>query len=121
LLIGSARTGEKINRLFGLIRKIRRAARRRIATGVLNRLLGAAFATNPPPMVSGRRLKLFYAAQAGGNKAKELQPPEFVLFVNESRLLTETYGRYLEARIRQVEPYTGLPIVFTARARRQNR
>ena len=108
-----------IDRLFGLIEKMRRAAAKRIGTGVLNRLLSAAFAANPPPMVSGRRLKLFYAAQASGNKDRDLQPPEFVLFVNEPRLLNETYRRYLEARIRQMEPYTGLPIVLTCRARRR--
>jgi GTP-binding protein len=119
VLIGSARTGQNIDRLFGLIDKIRRAASKRIGTGVLNRLIGAAFAANPPPMVSGRRLKVFYAAHVSGNKDRDLQPPEFVLFVNEPRLLTDTYRRYLEARIRQADRYTGLPIVLTGRPRRR--
>ena len=117
VLIASARTGQNIEKLFGLVEKIRRSARKRIGTGVLNRLLRAAFAANPPPMVSGRRLKLFYAAQASGNDTRELEPPEFVLFVNDPRLLNETYRRYLEARIRQAEPYPGLPVILTLRPR----
>src|SRR5207237_5750229 len=103
VLVASALTGENIDRLFALIEKVRRAAREHIGTGILNRLLRSAFASNPPPMISGRRLKLFYAAQAGGKKDREVQPPEFVLFVNEPRLLSETYRRYLETRIRKAQ------------------
>jgi GTP-binding protein len=121
VLIASARTGENVDKLFTLIEKVRRAARIRIGTGVLNRLLRSAFAANPPPMVSGRRLKLFYAAQASGTQNLGLQPPEFVLFVNDPRLVNETYRRYLEARIRQGQPYAGLPILLTFRPRSETR
>ena len=121
VLIASALTGENIGELFALIEEIRRAARERVGTGVLNRLLRTAFAANPPPMVSGRRLKLFYAAQASGNPHAALEPPEFVLFVNEPRLLNETYHRYLEARIRKAQPYPGLPIILTCRPRQEKR
>jgi predicted GTPase len=95
-------------------------------------------------LVKGKRLKLFYAAQTTGDtkpppmednapemlelgqatqtarKARgnsPLQPPEFILFVNDPRVMTETYRRYLEARIREAEPYPGLPIILTLRAR----
>ena len=121
ILVASAQTGENIDKLFALIEKVRRAGRQRIGTGVLNRLLRAAFAANPPPMISGRRLKLFYAAQASGNLEAALEPPEFVLFVNEPRLLNETYHRYLEARIRKAQPYPGLPIILTCRPRQEKR
>jgi GTP-binding protein len=121
VLIASALTGENIGKLFALIDRVRRAARERIGTGVLNRLLRSAFAANPPPMISGRRLKLFYAAQASGNLEAALEPPEFVLFVNEPRLLNETYHRYLEARIRKAQPYPGLPIILTCRPRQEKR
>jgi len=121
VLVASALTGENIDRLFALIEKLRRAAHEHIGTGILNRLLRSAFAANPPPMISGRRLKLFYAAQAGGNREAALEPPEFVLFVNEPRLLSETYRRYLEARIRKGEPYPGLPIILTCRPRQERR
>src|SRR6266542_1741654 len=137
VLIASALTGENIEKLFAFIEDVRRAAQQRIGTGVLNRLLRAAVAANPPPMISGRRLKLFYAAQtrSGGFQAAEgalekgrllakqrrdLTPPEFVLFVNEPRLLPETYRRYLEARIREAQPYTGLPIILTLRPRSES-
>jgi GTP-binding protein len=117
VLVASAETGENIERLFQLIEKTKRASKGRIGTGVLNRLMRAAFAANPPPMVRGRRLKLFYAAQATGSKGRPLQFPEFVLFVNEPLLLRRAYARYLEAKIRKVEPFTGLPIVLALRPR----
>jgi GTP-binding protein len=118
VLVTSAMTGEHVPKLFRLIKKMEHASRARIGTGKLNRLLGAAFAANPPPMVSGRRLKLFYATQTSGPKSdRPLQPPEFVLFVNEPRLLGDTYRRYLEAQIRAAEPYPGLPILMTLRPR----
>jgi GTP-binding protein len=148
VLTTSAPTGENLDRLFVLIDKIQDAARERIGTGFLNRLVRQAFETNPPPLVKGRRLKLFYAAQtrSGGFPAAEameggapatpslmgplqysarargsspLQPPEFVLFANDPRLMTEAYRRYLEARIREAESYPGLPIILTLRPRAQ--
>src|SRR2546428_3433171 len=129
VLVASARTGENVDRLFGMIGKIERAATTRIGTGVLNRLMRAVFAANPPPMVKGRRLKLFYAAQSAGtqdrsakgpiHRREHLQPPEFVLFVNDPRLLSQSYARYVEARIRDAEPYSGLPIILTLRPRSQ--
>jgi GTP-binding protein len=121
VLVASALTGENIEKLFEFIGKIRRAARERMGTGVLNRLLRSAFAANPPSMVSGRRLKLFYAAQASGNPEAMVEPAEFILFVNEPRLLSETYRRYLEGRIRDVEKYPGLPVLLKTRAREQKR
>jgi GTPase len=145
VLITSASTGENIERLFASIQKIQNVARKRIGTGVLNRLLRQAFEANPPPLVKGRRLKLFYATQprnggllgrrslgeagysgegsfgrAPSDKARgNFAPPEFVLFVNDPQLMTETYRRYLEARVREAEAYPGLPIFLTLRARAQ--
>jgi GTP-binding protein len=142
VLITSALTGENVARLFALIEKVQNAARKHIGTGVLNRLLRQALEANPPPMVKGRRLKLFYATQprngvplrrsgpgegdrsaeelperAASDKARGIAPPEFVLFVNDPKLMTEAYCRYLEARIREAEPYSGLPIILSLRAR----
>jgi GTP-binding protein len=117
VLIASARTGENIEKLFGFIAKIQRESRARIGTGILNRLLRAAFAANPLPMKKGRRLKLFYVAQASGKRDRQLPPPEFVLFVNDPRLLTDQYKRYLESRIRDAQFYPGLPVLLTGRAR----
>jgi GTPase len=119
VLIASARTGENVERMFGMVNKIERASTTRIGTGVLNRLMRAAFAANPPPLVKGKRLKLFYTTQSSGSNSGSLQPPEFVLFVNDPRLLPRTYARYLEARIRGHVPYPGLPIILTLRPRSQ--
>ena len=79
-----------------------------------------AFAANPPPMVKGKRLKLFYATQSGGDESRPLAPPEFVLFVNSPRLLAQPYARFLEATIREIEPYPGLPVLLKARARSES-
>src|SRR5207248_795964 len=117
VLVTSALTGEHAERIFKMIERIRRAARAHIGTGKLNRALRAAFAANPPPMVKGKRLKLFYATQSGGNRRREFAPPEIVLFVNSLRLLTQPFARFLEAKIRELEPYPGLPILLTCRAR----
>src|SRR5215471_13877907 len=119
VLVASARTGENVERLFTMVDKIERAAAARIGTGALNRLMRAAFAANPPPIFKGKRLKLFYATQSAGSSQRALQPPEFVLFVNDPRLLPRVYARYLEARIRKAEPYTGWPILLTLRPRSQ--
>jgi GTP-binding protein len=117
VLITSSLTGEHVSKLFGLIEKIQRAARQHVGTGVLNRLLRQAFEANPPATIRARRLKLFYAAQSKGKEDQPLQPPEFVLFVNDPRLLNQTYQRYLESRIRQAQPFPGLPIILTLRPR----
>jgi GTP-binding protein len=129
ILVASALTHENVDRLFRLIQKLRAASLRRIGTGILNRLLRAAFAANPPPIRKGRRLRLFYATQKtrNENRQSEIRPgaaldgrivsPEFVLFVNDPSLLTQNYQRYLKGRIREVEPYVGLPISLTLRPR----
>jgi GTP-binding protein len=140
VLITSASTGENVDHLFASIKKIQQAAQKRISTGVFNRLLRQAFEANPPPMIKGKRLKLFYAAQTTGatsqsdemsstqperapGKARDgkqrcsLGPVEFVLFVNDPSLINESYRRYLESRIRNAEPYPGLPILLTLRHR----
>ena len=117
VLVTSALTGEHADKIFKMIERIRRAARAHIGTGKLNRALRAAFAANPPPMVKGKRLKLFYATQSSGNESREFAPPGIVLFVNSPRLLTQPFARFLEAKIRELEPYPGSPILLTLRAR----
>jgi GTPase len=136
VLITAASTGENVERLFAMIQSVQHAARKRIGTGVLNRLLRQAFEANPPPVLKGRRLKLFYATQPRNDALQsanqslagafpldksggDLTPPEFVLFVNDPRLMTEAYRRYVEARIRDGALYPGLPIMLTLRARAQ--
>ncbi len=116
ILVASALTGENVERLFSAIRKIRRAAGERLGTGPLNRLLREAFAANPPPMSANKRMKLFYATQTRGEN-RALATPEFVLFVNDPKLLGETYARYLEAQIRGAQAFPGLPMMLNFRPR----
>jgi GTP-binding protein len=119
VLVASALTGENVDELFRLIKTVRRAAQVRIGTGVLNRMLRAALEENPPPMIGTRRLKLFYAAQTHGEDAETLAA-KFVLFVNQPKLLSDSYGRYLERRIRGISPFPGLPVLLSCRARSES-
>jgi GTP-binding protein len=120
VLVASALTGENVDHLFRVINKVRRSAQIRIGTGVLNRLLRAAIEENPPPLIGTRRLKLFYAAQARGEEETPLAALKFVLFVNQPKLLSETYTRYLERRLRAAEPYPGMPLLLSCRARSES-
>jgi GTP-binding protein len=120
VLVASARTGENVDQLFRLIESVRRAAAVRIGTGVLNRMLRAAFQESPPPMIGTRRLKLFYAAQTGGENDERPAAVKFVLFVNQPKLLSDNYTRYLERRVRETSPFPGLPVLFSCRARSES-
>ncbi len=120
ILVTSALTGENVERLFTAIRKIRRAAHERVGTGLLNRIIREAFATNPPPMSANKRMKLFYVTQARGAEERALPTPEFVLFVNDPQLLGDTYARYLEAQIRAAQEFHGLPLMLNFRPRAES-
>ena len=120
VLVASALTGENVEQLFRLITTVRSAATVRMGTGVLNRMLRAAFEETPPPMIGTRRLKLFYAAQARGEDDDMLAAVKIVLFVNQPKLLSDPYSRYLERRIRAAWPFPGLPILFSCRARSES-
>jgi GTPase len=117
MLVTSALTHEHTARIFRVIEKVRRATGVHIGTGRLNRLLHDAFASNPPPMSRGKRPKLFYATQAPADAQRALPPPEFVLFVNSPALFPPPFTRFLESKIREAEPYPGLPILLKLRAR----
>src|SRR5438477_9434773 len=117
VLVTSALTGEHADKIFKMIERIRRAVRAHIGTGKLNRALRAAIASNPPAMRGGKRLKLFYATQAPDEGQRPIPPPEFVLFVNAPGLVGDPFARFLESKIREAEPYIGLPVLLKFRAR----
>ena len=121
VLIASAATGENVTQLFEMISEIQRGAGVRLGTGVLNRMFRAAMNETLPPTIGNKRLKLFYATQSAGDPKRAIDPPKFILFVNQPKLLSDTYARYLEGRIRQAEPYPGLPVLLTCRARSDDR
>ena len=107
----SAKTGQRVENLFQLIRKVYDAANTRITTGNLNAILAEATARVQPPTDKGRRLKIFYITQAS------VQPPTFVCFCNDSRLFHFSYLRYLENQIRQVYRLEGTPVKMVVRQR----
>lgn len=116
-MLVSAKTGAELTRLFKTIERIRSEAQFRIGTGVLNRLLAEAVALHPPAMRSGKRLKVLFGTQPDRPHGKTIPIPEFVLFVNDDKLLDQSYHRYLDTKLREKAPYTGLPILLHLRAR----
>ena len=107
----SAKTGQRLDRLFELIVTVVNSAAMRISTGTLNDLLAEAVARVQPPTDKGRRLKILYMTQSG------VKPPTFVCFVNSAELFHFSYQRYLENRIRETFGMQGTPIRFVIRER----
>jgi GTP-binding protein len=107
----SAKTGQKLDRLFELIKHVANSNSMRIATGMLNDVLAQAVARVQPPTDKGRRLKIYYMTQA------TVKPPTFVCFVNSAQLFHFSYQRYLENRIRETFGLEGTPIRFIVRER----
>jgi GTPase len=108
----SAKTGQRVGRVLELAIDIWAERRKRVPTGELNRILSAATERTPPPVVRGRRPKLFYATQAG------IAPPTFVFFASDAAAVHFSYRRYLENRLREKFGFDGTPIrlVFRDRA-----
>jgi GTP-binding protein len=113
----SAKTGANIRRLFTMIEKIRQHATRRTGTGELNRFLHAVMERQPPPFHGKRRFKLLYATQLVPASPSPFQVPVFLLFVNNPRLLPESYMNFLRARLRERWEYPGLPLFLRLRGR----
>ncbi|MDP9292224.1 MAG: ribosome biogenesis GTPase Der [Verrucomicrobiota bacterium] len=113
----SAKTGENVGQLFGAIEETRTESMKKIGTGPLNRAIREALAANPPPARRGKRFNILYATQVNVEKPAAIPPPTFVFFVNDPATLAPTYRRYLEARLRELSPFTGLPLLLRMRGR----
>ena len=111
ILFISALTGQRVGRLFQLIKYVDDQAAMRITTGMLNSLLADATARVQPPTDKGRRLKIYYMTQDG------IRPPHFVCFCNDAKLFHFSYQRYLENQIRSTFGLEGTPIRLTIRQR----
>ena len=105
----SAKTGQRVDRLFEQIAYVYAQSTMRISTGKLNEILGAATARVQPPTDKGKRLKIYYMTQAS------VCPPTFVFFVNNAQLFHFSYQRYLENQIREVFGLEGTPVRFIIR------
>ena len=113
----SAKEKQYLGKIFNHIQKVVKTAQDPVSTGVLNRLLQNSIERNPPPVRHGKRLKLLYATQKRSDRPQPVPVPEYLLFVNHSKLLTRTYQRFLENQIRKDHPMDGLPFVFRVRSR----
>jgi GTPase len=120
LVAVSAKTSDRLGKIFGAIDKVREASDAALGTGAFNRLLSEAIERQRPPAIKGRRFKLFYATLAREEEKRPICAPRVVLFVNHRELMTPTYTRYLENTLRDRMTYTGLPIRFDVRERQQN-
>ncbi len=111
----SAKTGQRIDRLFEAVNGAAKANAARIPTGRLNEALAQATERVQPPTDKGRRLKIYYMTQAS------VRPPTFVFFVNSAPLFHFSYQRYLENVIRETFSLGGTPVRFVVRERSEKR
>lgn len=111
VLYASALTGQRVNRVTELVKYVAEQQSMRIKTSVLNDLIRDAVSVNPPPMHRGRRLKIMYMTQV------DIQPPTFIIFVNEPELMHFSYLRFIENRLRESFGFEGTPLKLIVRAR----
>lgn len=107
----SAKTGQRLIKLFPLIDMVHQNQMLRVKTGLLNEIMMKAAAMKQPPSDKGKRLRLFYITQVS------VRPPSFVIFVNDRELMHFSYTRYLENRIREAFGFRGTPLRFIIRER----
>lgn len=105
----SARTGQRVHKLFEMVKFCNENSTRRISTGMLNEVLIEAMAMNQPPAEKGKPLKIYYMTQVS------VKPPTFILFVNDTHLLHFSYKRYIENQLREAFGFEGTPIHFIIR------
>ncbi len=110
----SVKTGQRLNKLFENIDLVLENSRKRVGTGVLNEIITEAVAMQQPPSDKGRRLKIFYTTQVA------VQPPTFVVFVNDKELMHFSYTRYLENQIRDAFGFEGTALKMIIRERKDD-
>lgn len=113
ILFVSAKTGQRLDKLFDTIDMVSENHAMRVATGVLNEIMSEAVALQQPPTDKGKRLRLYYITQAA------VKPPTFVIFVNDRELMHFSYTRYIENQIRETFGFRGTPLKFIIRERKE--
>ena len=113
ILFISAKTGQRVHKLFELINQVASQNAMRVSTSVLNQVLNEAIAIVQPPTDKGKRLKIYYMTQAS------TKPPTFVVFVNDKKLFHFSYERYLVNQIRKEFTLTGTPVRMIVRERKE--
>lgn len=115
ILFISAKTGQRLNKLFETIDMVSENHAMRVSTGVLNEIMAEAVAMQQPPSDKGKRLKLYYITQVA------VKPPTFVIFVNDKELMHFSYTRYIENQIRDTFGFQGTPLKFIIRERNEEK
>ncbi|NGX41965.1 MAG: GTPase Der [Chlamydiae bacterium] len=111
-IIISAKTGRHVEKIFPLIQETHASSLQRIATPALNKFIETAMQKTHPPMVRGKRLRVYYMAQIG------VQPPKFVMFINHPDLMADSYQKYLYNQFRETYRFTGVPVLFQLRGKK---
>ncbi len=115
IMFVSAKTGQRLPKLFDQIDMVIANNSMRVSTGVLNEIVAEAVALQQPPSDKGKRLKIYYVTQAS------VKPPAFVIFVNDRELMHFSYIRYLENRIRESFGFRGTALRFIIRERKEDK
>jgi GTP-binding protein len=102
----SVKEGRNIDKVFVNIKEVDANSKLRISTNKLNNFLAKALQINHPPLMTGKRLRIYYMAQVG------IKPPKFIFFVNHSHLMPATYKKYLYNKFREEYHFTGMPITM---------
>lgn len=110
----SVLSGQRVSTVLPAVDEVYAHTSQRVTTGLLNDVIGDAITVNPPPTHNGKRLKIFYCTQVGTN------PPSFVVFVNDPKLMHFSYRRYLENSLRKSFDFSGTPIRITVRAKAED-
>jgi len=111
VLFVSGKSGRNLESLFSTIQEVHMQQNRRITTGQLNKFLEKVVQKYHPPMIDGKRLRIYYMAQI------DVQPPRFVLFVNYPELMVDSYKKYLLNQFRETYQFIGAPIEFILKPR----
>lgn len=110
-IITSAKMGRNIHEIFPAVDLVFSELNKRVATGQLNQFLEKAVQVTPPPMIGGKRLRVYYMTQP------KVHPPRFVLFINHKNLLGDTYKKYLLNQFRKQYGFIGVPLFFDIKAK----
>lgn len=111
----SAKTGRNVDKIFDEVERVYTSSLTRIGTHQLNKFVAGAIQRNHPPMIQGKRLRIYYMAQV------ETKPPTFVFFVNYPNLMAESFRKYLYNQFRETYSFAGMPIIFRLKGREQER
>lgn len=114
-LFVSALTGRNIGEIFKLVQEVKEHSELRISTHQLNKFIENALQRNHPPMIMGKRLRIYYMAQV------DTKPPRFVLFVNYPNLMIESYKKYLYNQFREIYGFTGLPLTLHLKGKKKSK